>query len=83
MSSTSSQATIAEKIEAHTTEGGKAIVFFGSHKVTVGEGTKVDDQILHGFIGEDSGTVMIEIAHITGAQMLPSAEERQIGFGAP
>src|SRR3546814_7809938 len=40
-------------------------------------------QFLHGFIGEDSGTVMIDVAQITGAQMLPSAEERQIGFGAP
>src|SRR3546814_3555334 len=26
---------------------------------------------------------MIDVAQITGAQMLPSAEERQIGFGAP
>ncbi|CAN5257864.1 hypothetical protein BH10PSE13_BH10PSE13_23810 [soil metagenome] len=83
MSATFSQAMIAEKIETHTNGGGKAIVFLGSHKVTVGEGTRVDGQILQGVVGDDNGTVLIEIAQIAGAQMLPATEERQIGFGAP
>ncbi len=83
MSASFSQATIAEKVEAHTTAGGKAIVFFGSHKITVGEGTTVDGQLLHGVIGDENGTVIIEIAHIVGAQMLVTPEERQVGFGAP
>lgn len=83
MSATFSQMTIAEKITAHTLAGGKVVVFFGMHKVTVGEGTSIDGQLLHGIAGQGQGSMLIEIAHITGAQMLPATEERQIGFGAP
>ena len=83
MSASFSQASIAEKVEAHTTAGGRAIVYFGSHKVTLGEGTKADGQLLLGVVGDENGTILIEIAHIVGAQMLVAAEERQVGFGAP
>jgi len=78
-----SQTAIAHKIQEHTAGGGKAVVFFGSHKVTVGQGTSVDGEILHCTVGDDNGSIMIEIAQISAAQILPAAEERQIGFGAP
>lgn len=83
MSATFSQAAIAEKIEAHTAEDGRAVVFFGSHKITIGKGSKVDGQLLHGVVDNDGGTIIIEIAQIAGAQMLEAVRDVQIGFGAP
>ncbi|MCE7798110.1 hypothetical protein LWE61_16315 [Sphingobium sufflavum] len=83
MSASFSQASIAEKVEAHAASGGRAVIYFGSHKVTVGPGTRVDGQLLHGVVGESNEEILIELAQVSGAQLLAAPEERQVGFGAP